>query len=1305
MKNRSLFLILIVPVMLLCIPMTATAADEINFPAGSLIIPMDSVYQGGQDATNDGGLLEAYGLIYYLLDHKDQSCIDDCEGDADCEEECENDIIIYWVINDQKTTIDGIDLVIDVDQATLDGYGVDAVAKLYDHNGGTSAITTYRPDQDSDLKISYLGAPFIIDGVDAAKAKTIINQSGWSAVDVHEIKVPFAAMVHRHMQGTPPKIALMNDDEDTTSGNAQILESYLSLAGICTDVYDILTPNDIRDGQLHTGGYDFLWAPHWTGYKNYDVDNNGNSILDVEDIVSQIKVFLENGNGLFAECASIEVFEHSPNGKFLSTKGFGHNGGTNDADTIIYNDPTAGNAQVGDFAYDPEGGHLHNWRPFHSGDDYNFDDLPDVSGGDSEYANTVSRFIIDDTGWDYYVGGYAYGDTRNGYVIYLGGHKYAECSDESVLSYAQPLLFEFNKDLTDEEFTLVVDYDSGSQTTVAFTTSDLTAQVGDPLEVDLTAASVNKKLLDNVILRNTGESSIDIDSISLCWTGGDGGQYVDTITNKYSDVVIYNFANLYDVHEMKFEFTENISTEVITLVVNYDSGSQTTVTFPPFDTNAGDPLLVDITSDGQIKDKKIEKIYFQNTGGSLIIIDSITVSWTGGVGGQLLKKFENKTTDIEIDDINQASPHTEVTGGFLIAPAGAAAALTGCQAGETGGEMEPPYLTTFSIDSGTAGVANCTDNANCSWKNMAGVQMVLNTLFNIKFQINSREYVRSSPIVVHPYLYQGTFEYPSYFGHFRRYDVTATEEDKDDEWDTGGAGKISGANNGNADGRKVYTAKYVDGTWTKITFDDSSIEDLRVPLDVNPGDGDDVDELAVITRLRGKDWDSDYDIWVERENKMGGIMHSAPVIVVQNSRTSVSESRTELAYMGDLYGMLHAIDITTGIEKWVFIPPNLLGKLQNDRTDPNAVQDFAGVDGSPTARDVFYDHDDDPDNAKQWRTILVCSEGLGGKHIFALDVTDPDNFSMLWEITDNEMGHAYRTAIGKVKSGEELKWMVFVATGAASIVDAHGGINIFAFDLKSGAKLWHFFNEYSDAVNDIPGSITLFDIDDDTFVDRVFVGDMNGRMWALKAVDGTNPYGTVQSGDDIGKQIPLWNAGLGNPISVSPAIMRVNPVILVFGTGGTDWAATNQHYYIYAVTTEERDDPENPPSYTGGAGTLYWDQIIELPLGQKVWSTPTIAAGNIYLATAIGTMESGSPRSDLASDGQDTGTLYSIKMEDGSENWSIDNIGKVRGSIFVDTEHAYLTTIDNEIIQVGGDTFPPGIVNNVVLRAWRQLNQ
>jgi Tfp pilus tip-associated adhesin PilY1 len=292
------------------------------------------------------------------------------------------------------------------------------------------------------------------------------------------------------------------------------------------------------------------------------------------------------------------------------------------------------------------------------------------------------------------------------------------------------------------------------------------------------------------------------------------------------------------------------------------------------------------------------------------------------------------------------------------------------------------------------------------------------------------------------------------------------------------------------------------------------------------------------------------------------------------------------------------------------------------------------------------------------------------------------------------MGHAYRAAINKVKwpvdGGYEIKWVFFVATGYASKVNEHYGINVFAYDLISGAQLWKFSQEYADAVNDIPGAVTLFDINYDTFVDRVYVGDMNGRMWEIDALDGTN----VNGGD-----IPLWNCGVGKPISVSPAITEIEGnVVVIFGTGGADWASNAQAYAIYAV---DATDKQETPTYAGGAGTLLWQ--VDLAVGEKVWSSPTIAAGQIYIATAFGTMESSNPRRDLPVGGQATGSLYSLDVESGSESWSIDNIGKTRGSLYVDRQHVSLTTIDNQIIQVGDeDDFSEGNVNNVITWAWQQ---
>jgi hypothetical protein len=209
---------------------------------------------------------------------------------------------------------------------------------------------------------------------------------------------------------------------------------------------------------------------------------------------------------------------------------------------------------------------------------------------------------------------------------------------------------------------------------------------------------------------------------------------------------------------------------------------------------------------------------------------------------------------------------------------------------------------------------------------------------------------------------------------------------------------------------------------------------------------------------------------------------------------------------------------------------------------------------------------------------------------------------------------------------------------------------------------------------------------------------MNGRMWELDAIDGSNPNGTEGIGDDE-KQIPLYNAGIGNPISVSPAILQSGGhTILVFGTGGADWAADDQIYAIYAIDATTK---QSVPNYADGAGTELWK--FELEAGEKVWSTPTVAYGYVFVATAFGSMEGSDPRQDVAITGQPSGNFLKLKLADGDEAWKLTDIGKVRGSIFVDRQHAYMTTIDGQIIQIGGEDFGAGTGSRVVLRTWRQF--
>jgi hypothetical protein len=1287
MKNKIFALFILAA--FVCLPLAAPAYEH-NFPAGSIIIPMDTFYQ----PEADGGQLEAYGLVYYLLDYQDQDCLtaaatdpvvvfcqESCaDGDTACEQtclanfqqECEHTVGISWLINDQKTTVDGVDLVIEDNTLPRDegGVTIDAVVKEYDHAGGTAALTFNGAGGDSARKITYSGSLFVIDIQDLAagvedEVYAIINSYSWNAVEVHVAQVPFAAPVFRDMRGTPPKIALMNSGEDKTTGNASILEGYLRLAGICSDSYEIVTPNEIAGFAagdlsqkitpiLKAKGYDFLWAPHWDAADAKSPYDGTNGLAHEDDVVKQIDNYLKSGKGMLAECASIETFEHNPKGRFLTDKGLAHNGvDINAATNVVYSDVTVANAQIGNHAagFVPQGGHLHNWRPLKSVDldpavdNYNFfdheDQLKNLKKGDSVYTDTVKRFTTDSVGtetvdddWDYFVGGYAHGNNDFGYVVYLGGHSYASCTTTAVVdseSNAHPLKLEFTQAVYDADFTIEVNYTfeylghtSPMVTTgaVPFASDDLTAKVGGgdpstgalPLQVDFTAATVDA-----------------------------------TDGKKFYDVIFRN-------------------------------------TFPiiPLD------------------------------------IQTITVAWTGGGGGLKIKKLEDLKTDIKHYD-SKAGSHSV----FTLSPA------------DFGIDAVPPVAE----GGGGAAPTGCTDNADCSFKNLAGVRYVLNTLLNIKYQMISHEYVRAAPIVDHPWLYQGVFEHPSYYGHFRRFNVEA--EDPAADWDTAVAGRIAAGQTGNSDGRKIYTAAYNEATgdWSKVNFDAAHVAALTAGLDVEPDNGDPADEIKVIERLRGRDWDYDNAVYVEQfHNKLGGIMHSAPAIIRDSSRDSRFQRTKEIAYVGDLYGMLHAIDTATGIENWAYIPSNLLGKLKNDRTDPNVEPDFAAVDGSPTARDIYWDHDGD--GHREWRTILVCTQGSGGNSIFALDVTDPINWQVLWEATDDVsiggeapgggMGHAFRAAIDKVKvpviddyghpvldgygnPTYTVKWMVYVATSFVDIAEAHGGINVFAFDLRTGTEQWTFSSTYADSVNDIPGAVTTCDIDGDTLADRIFVGDMNGRMWELALTD--DPDGNWTTGHSVHiaeypdpvdptrtltKEIPLFNADIGNPISVSPAIVSRNGHrLLIFGTGGADWASNVKGYHVYAVDVTAagaltQDDKDKNCQDTGGAIGAVWS--LATAEGEKVWSSPTISAGQIWIVTSFGTMESADPKSDTAG----SSNLRVLDLDTGQNVWDDPlQIAKVRGSVYVSRKHVYMTTIEGEIVQLGDeDDFSAGIGNRVVLKSW-----
>ncbi|NLI82195.1 MAG: hypothetical protein GX443_11015 [Deltaproteobacteria bacterium] len=245
-------------------------------------------------------------------------------------------------------------------------------------------------------------------------------------------------------------------------------------------------------------------------------------------------------------------------------------------------------------------------------------------------------------------------------------------------------------------------------------------------------------------------------------------------------------------------------------------------------------------------------------------------------------------------------------------------------------------------------------------------------------------------------------------------------------------------------------------TWlsnAKVAFNPLNLTSLATPMSNRidfDGDGNatsEGDQEIALNWTRGEDITAtatrDRDGWI-----LGDIVYSTPVVVGAPSRASVPRKaanldcgsgvtddrcfynylanhkhRKQMVYVGSNDAMLHAFNLgiwdspgnrwvfdpadnateanTLGKENWAYIPSNLLSELQDLAVSTYGTS--AGcrhrytVDLSPQAWEARIDHDKDSLTADLWRTVLLGGEREGGDVHFALDITNPDNATVLWE--------------------------------------------------------------------------------------------------------------------------------------------------------------------------------------------------------------------------------------------------------------------------------------------------------------------
>jgi len=279
---------------------------------------------------------------------------------------------------------------------------------------------------------------------------------------------------------------------------------------------------------------------------------------------------------------------------------------------------------------------------------------------------------------------------------------------------------------------------------------------------------------------------------------------------------------------------------------------------------------------------------------------------------------------------------------------------------------------------------------------------------------------------------------------------------------------------------------------------------------------------------------------------------------------------------------------------------------------------------------------------------------------------------------DPAMGESWsKPTIARVSISNEPRWVAFMGSGYDNLGSANVGRTLYALDVLSGELIqsWTLPDEPAspaefstenptvDLPNTLPGSPSMVDLDGDGLVDRLYMGDLEGKLWKL-ALDGPG-----RQSPNTWKLCTLFDAGDSNdngvrqwaPIVTKPGIAilegsKKEPNIY-FGTGADDRAPDDVVYRFYSVRDDDpvgdcRDEPKTEEDLRFGRsrddGKYEWvlgdgldntkmpkealpDTLAEGADGERYWTDPLIMDGSIiYFASLYGKIDVVDPRESTA---------------------------------------------------------------------------
>jgi type IV pilus assembly protein PilY1 len=399
----------------------------------------------------------------------------------------------------------------------------------------------------------------------------------------------------------------------------------------------------------------------------------------------------------------------------------------------------------------------------------------------------------------------------------------------------------------------------------------------------------------------------------------------------------------------------------------------------------------------------------------------------------------------------------------------------------------------------------------------------------------------STSLSTNSLVYQGSFNATNWSGDLAAYAVTASGVSQNPQW------RAADSIPPEASRRIVYRSRFDNvGRY----FNQAGM----VPADRSMFGSTFAERTALVRYLRGERTLEIQNGGTLRNRStstvLGDISHSSPAYVNDNGTV----------FIGSNGGMLHAFNASTGVERFAYIPSTVMPATNTASSGIRALSQVIYND----QHQYFVDGEIAVSNRNQYnnRNYLVGTLGRGGKGLFALDVTDPDNFSpseALWESVgygtgaDVDMGHVLgRPVIARMENGT---WAVIVGNGYNSrTTTSDSRAVLFIYELATG----NLIRKIDTGVAGDNGLATpgVYDSDNNGSIDTVYAGDIRGNVWKFNLSSSTPAsWGVAFSGQPMFTAVDATNTAqpITGPISVSRNTVATDPnagrTFIHFGTG------------------------------------------------------------------------------------------------------------------------------------------------------------